>query len=238
VLTTSRKISERLIAELGLDAARVTTLPTGIDLERFNAGVHGVLHHELKLPPSTPLVGMVSVLRSWKGHKFFIEAAAEVLRRQPDARFVIVGDGPGRERIANQIAAAGLAGKVVMLGHRDDVPGVLASLSVLVLPSTAHEGVPQIILQAQAMDRAAVGTTVGGIPEVVRDGETGLLVPPQDGAALAEKILLLLAQPDFSHQLGRAAGECARRECGLDAMCARLEEIYAAQLDGRGAAQA
>src|SRR5204862_1422704 len=126
-------------------------------------------------------VGMISVLRSWKGHDYFLEAAARILKKRQDVRFVVAGDGPRRETIRNQIAALGQQEKILTLGHREDVPNILASLAVLVLPSTAHEGVPQILLQAQAMGKAIVATTVGGIPEVVTDGETGLLVPPKDG---------------------------------------------------------
>lgn len=234
VLTTSQTISNRLLAELNLHADRVTCVPTGIDPERFNPEVAGNLRQELKLPAGLPLVGMISVLRSWKGHPYFVEAAERILATGRDVCFIVAGDGSGRAKMERWVERPELKGRLIWLGHRDDVPNLLASLDVLVLPSTGHEGIPQIILQAQATAKAVVGTTVGGIPEVVSDGQTGLLVPPMDGAALAEKITLLLDQPELRRRLGGQARERVLRENTVDRMCERLEEIYARHLKDRG----
>ena len=106
------------------------------------------------------------------------------------------------------------------------MPNILASLDVLVLPSYAHEGIPQIILQAQAMSCAVVATTIGGIPEVVKDGVTGLLVPPRDATALAEKIGALLDDPALSARLGQAARAAIEKSYSLDAMGERLLALY------------
>jgi glycosyltransferase involved in cell wall biosynthesis len=141
-------------------------------------------------------------------------------------RFVIAGDGPGRAKIEGWIAELGLGDRVHLLGHRDDVASAIASLSMLVLPSYAHEGVPQIVLQAEAVGRAVVGTTIGGIPEVVSEGVTGLLVPPRDPEALATAIGSLLANASLRLDLGRNAGAVAAAHYGLDVMCRRLEAIY------------
>jgi glycosyltransferase involved in cell wall biosynthesis len=227
VITTSDKISARLVAELGLPASQVSCIATGVNLERFHPGVPGVLHAELGFAPGMPIVGMISVLRSWKGHPTFIEAVKIVAQRRPDVRFIIAGAGePMGAHVRQLIQAAGLEQKITMLGHRNDVPQLLASLAVLVLPSTGHEGIPQIILQAQAMARAVVGTAVGGIPEVVRDGVTGLLVPPLDPSALADRILRLLEDPALRETLGRQAREHLVREHSLPRMCERLEALY------------
>ena len=108
------------------------------------------------------------------------------------------------------------------------MPNLLASLDVLVLPSYAHEGIPQIILQAQAMARPVVATTIGGIPEVVEDGVTGLLVPPRDAVALAQRISALLDDPALSARLGRAARSSIEKSYSLDAMGERLLGLYEA----------
>jgi glycosyltransferase involved in cell wall biosynthesis len=228
VLTTSRRIAERLTAELHVPAGRVACIPTGIDPERFRPELPGTLRQELGLGPGIALVGMISVLRSWKGHATFLEAAATLLERMPGrVHFVIAGDGPAREELTQQAARTPWRGNVTLLGHRDDVPNLLASLDVLVLPSFAHEGVPQIILQAQAMARAVVATTVGGIPEAVTDGVNGLLVAPRDPAALAEKIALLLADPALRARLGAAGRANFEQEHRLDTMGERLLALYA-----------
>lgn len=231
VLTTSQRIANRLVEELALSPLRVTCISTGVDLTRFHRDLPGTLRRELGFPPGVVLVGMISVLRSWKGHGTFLDAAAELLKNADPGRplhFVIAGDGPGREELTGKIAQAPWKNHVTLLGHRGDVPNVLASLDVLVLPSFAHEGIPQIILQAQAMSRAVVATTVGGIPEVVEDGVTGLLVPPRNPKALAEKIETVLADPALRARLGETARAKIEKHHSLDAMGERLLALYEA----------
>ncbi len=225
VLTTSERIAGRMIEELKIPRARVTCIATGIDLERFHPGRPGTVRQELGLPESVPLVGMISVLRSWKGHATFLEAAEKLLA-QRRVQFVIAGDGPARSELMEKIERAPWRGNVTLLGHRADVENVLGSLDVLALPSYAHEGIPQIILQAQAMARAIVATRIGGIPEVVEDGATGVLIEPRDAGALAETIGGLLDDPARRARLGAAARRYAEAHHGLDRMGARLLEMY------------
>ncbi|MBI3877318.1 MAG: glycosyltransferase family 4 protein [Verrucomicrobia bacterium] len=230
VLTTSRRISERLIEELNLPPDRVTCVPTGIDLQKFDPHVAGKLHEELGLPHETPLVGMISVLRSWKGHYFFLDAIELLLARGTNARFVIAGTGTKKDRLIARIKEAGLEQRVLMLGHREDVPNLLASLSILALPSTAHEGIPQIVLQAQATGTPVIGTTIGGIPEVLRNEETGLLIAPSNPQALADAIHRLLADEALRQRLRQNALAWAQAEHSLEKMCERLETVYARYL--------
>jgi glycosyltransferase involved in cell wall biosynthesis len=226
VITTSQRISDRLIDELHVNARRVSCIATGVDLSRFNPEVTGTLHRELSQPASVALVGMVSVLRSWKGHPDFLNAAKILADQAKPVHFVIAGEGDGRPDITARIQKLGLENRVTLLGHREDVPQVLASLDVLVLPSTAHEGIPQILLQGQAMAKAIVATEVGGIPEIVQDGETGLLVPARNPQKLAEQIGRVLNDPLLRRQLGERALDRARRDYSLETMCDRLDEVY------------
>jgi glycosyltransferase involved in cell wall biosynthesis len=226
VLTTSGRITERLVAELGLDPGRVRCIPTGIDLERFAPGRGEALRASWGWTPETVGMGMISVIRSWKGHAYFVQAAGEVARELPQVRFIIAGSGPGESRLPALVAEAGLEGRVHVLGHREDVPELLRALDVVVLPSTAHEGIPQILLQAQAVGRAAVGTWVGGIPEVIEDGVNGLLVPPADSAALASALRRLATDGVLRERMARAAGE-RRERWSLERMCDAVEEAVA-----------
>ncbi len=227
VITTSQRIADRLTSELAVPANRVTCVATGVDLTRFDPRRPGTLRAEFGIAPDVALVGMISVLRSWKGHATFLEAAAKLLADSGRRiHFVIAGDGPARDEWTRFIQQEPWNGNVTLLGHRSDVPNVLASLDVLVLPSYAHEGIPQIILQAQAMARPVVATTIGGIPEVVKDGVTGLLVPPKDGEALAQKIRAVLDDPALAESLGHAARAHIEKSYSIDAMGARLLELY------------
>lgn len=228
IITTSERIAGRITAELAIPRERVSCIATGIDLQRFHPGTPGTLRQQLGLANDIPLVGMISVLRSWKGHATFLEAAALLLKSGRPIHFVIAGDGPGRAELTEKIASGPWRGNVTLLGHRADVENVLASLDVLVLPSYAHEGIPQIILQAQAMARSVVATRIGGIPEVVEDGVTGLLIEPRDAEALAAKITHLLDDGGLRARLGTAARQHAEAHHSLDRMGTRLLELYAA----------
>jgi glycosyltransferase involved in cell wall biosynthesis len=225
-LCTSARIASRLRNELRLPEERLAVSSTGIDPKQFDFRKKGTLRKELGLAPETPIVSIVSVIRSWKGHSIFIKACARVAREIPDARFLIAGDGPGARKLPGSIEFMGLEGKTVLLGHRDDVENILASSNVLTLPSTAHEGVPQIVLQAQFMKTPVVASAVGGVPEVVNHGTTGLLVPPGDDEALAAAIVRALKDAALSNYLSETAYKQAIRDHTLEAMCAGLERIY------------
>ena len=234
VLTSSDRITAHLQARFRLPAGRISTLPTGVDLARFTP--EGPKADLVSGASGVPLIGMVSVLRSWKGHGVFLRAARALYDAGFPARYVIVGDGPMRSQIEAEIAELRLVDRVTLTGHREDVQDVLRALSVLVIASTKHEGVPQVGLQALATKTPVVGSDAGGTSEVIRPGETGRISPVGDAAALARTIRETLEQRQVTSaycENGRALVESAY---SLEAMLDRLEEIYRRYLDrGTGA---
>lgn len=228
VLTTSQRISCRLIQELNLQPNRVTCIPTGVDLTRFNPALPPSLRSEWQTPGQTPVIAMVAVLRSWKGHEILLQAANLLATRNTPFQLILAGDGPGRQRIHDHIRSlpSTKPHQILCLGHREDVPQILASADIVVLPSTAHEGVPQILLQAQAMRRAVVGTQIGGIPEIITHRTTGLLVPPSNPTALADALQELLLNPELRQTLGTHARTAIEQHHSLEAMCTQLEAVY------------
>ena len=224
IITTSEKISRKLRDTFRLPADRVSTIPTGIDLDRFRPD--GPRAELLSNPGGLPVVGMVSVLRSWKGHSTFLAATKILVGARFPARFVVVGGGPIRERIEQETTELGLVGAVTLTGHREDVPEVLRALSVLVIASTKHEGVPQIGLQALATKTPVVGSDVGGTPEIIRPGETGRTFPAGDAVALAEAIRATLTQSAATRAWSLAGRAMVEQKHGLDAMLNRLESLY------------
>ncbi|MFH1066526.1 MAG: glycosyltransferase [bacterium] len=230
VLTTSNKITDGLLVSLDLNPAKVITVPTGVDLKKFHPDVKSDLRKELGMDPNVKLIGMASVLRSWKGHYDFLIAARAIAKKYPSVRFVIAGDGPMKETVIRQIEELELTQHVSLLGHRNDVPQVLAALDIVVLPSTAHEGIPQTMLQAMAMGKPVIGTRVGGIPEVIEDGWNGLLVPSRDAAAIAQAALRLIDNHTLRDNLTKKARETILQRHSLDTMCETLEGIYASHL--------
>jgi glycosyltransferase involved in cell wall biosynthesis len=234
IITTSEAIKREMVQKHRFDATKIVSIPTGIDLSRFDPERCGSgLREAWGLSPSTIAVGTVGVLRSWKGHRFFIQAARQVLQKRPDVLFFIVGEGPGRPYLEKEIKEHQLEEKVRLIGHCSEVEQAFAALDLFVLASTANEGVPQAILQAFAMKKPVISTTIGGIMEVVKMGETGRLVPPKDPAALAEQILLHLDQPAAGKTMAEAGRRLIEKEYPVQRMLDRVEDFYAQRLRKR-----
>ena len=232
VLTTSQKITAHFQEMFRLPDDRISTVPTGIDRDRFSpAGPKASLVG--KEAENTPLIGMISVLRSWKGHTTFLEAAQLLKATGFRGRFVIVGDGPIRQWIEEQIREKQLTDRVALIGHREDVPESLRALSVLVIASTKHEGVPQIGLQALATKTPVVGSNVGGIPEIIRHGETGRIFPAGDPHALAGAVRETLEDVDATRSMGERGRAMVEARHSLDAMLDTIDGIYQRCLGAR-----
>jgi glycosyltransferase involved in cell wall biosynthesis len=234
VVTTGERLREQLVRDNGLDPARVVSVPTGIDPGRFGAIAKDVARSRLGLPRGTPLVGIVATLRSWKGHRYLVDALGRLARR--DACLAIVGDGPQRAALERQVADRKLADRVIFAGQQDDVAPWLGALDVFVLPSYANEGVPQALLQAMFARVPCVTTDAGAIAEIARDGDTATIVAKEDAGALAAGIDALLADP------ARAAAQAERARAFVApryteaAMVERMEAVFRAALAARAAA--
>jgi glycosyltransferase involved in cell wall biosynthesis len=224
IVTTGGALRRQLIEENGFDADRITSVPTGIATNRFVPGDQVAARARLGLPQGAPLIGIVATLRSWKGHRFLIEAFERL--EDARARLVIVGGGPQREALDTQVASLGLADRVRLAGDQADVLPWFQSLDVFALPSYANEGVPQAILQAMSCGVPVVTTPVGSILEVVEHGRTGLIVEPQQVEPLAGALASLLADAALRRRLGQAARLEAEQRFGITAMLDRMERIF------------
>jgi glycosyltransferase involved in cell wall biosynthesis len=178
-----------------------------------------------------PIVGVTGALTSEKGHRHLIDAAALVVREVPDARFVILGEGDLRPALERQVKDLHLDKHVFLPGFRPDVLAFLRSFDLFVMPSIT-EGLGTSLLDAMAASKATVATRTGGIPEVVVDGETGLLVPPRDHHALARAIAELLKDGGRRAEMGRAGLERVKRIFSADRMVERTLDVYRAHAGG------
>jgi glycosyltransferase involved in cell wall biosynthesis len=230
VITSGEGVRAMVIAA-GVDAERVVSIPAGVDAERFHAGVSGKpVRDELGLAGATGVVGLVANVRGSKGHNVFLEAARAVLLTAPDTHFLVVGDGVGFDEVRRRVHAMGLDARVRLTGFRRDIPEVMAALDVLVLPSIRSEAIPQVIPQALAVGTPVVASTVGGSPELIRDGENGRLVPPGNAPALADAILGLLRDPEGARAMARAGGAMVSERYTIDATMTRTAAVYRAIL--------
>jgi len=227
IVTGSERTRRALIERDGLAADRVAAFPIGIDTEEFKPGPPATdLRKELGVPPSQRLVGLISYLRSYKGHEYFIEAAARVLPCAQEVTFLIVGEGPEARPLQARIAERHLTTQIRMLGFREDLVNIFRSLDLFVMPSVEGDTIPQVLMQALAMGLPVVSTTTGSIPDVVQHGTTGFVVPPRKADALAERIVALLGDPGLRIAMGRRGRALVEREYALSRMLDRLEEVY------------
>jgi len=194
------------------------TIPSGVDLDPILQAT------PVPLAPGRPVIGTVARLVPVKGIHHLIEAAPAVLRKAPNARFVIVGDGESRLALEAQVRALGLADRFLFAGFQSDAPAFLAGMDIFVLPSL-NEGMGRVLVMAMALGKPIVATRVGGVPELLGNGEAGLLVPPADSAALAEAIGSLLGDPARSQALGEAGRRRAPRY-SAKAMLEALAKLY------------
>jgi glycosyltransferase involved in cell wall biosynthesis len=227
IITTGQAIKDLIIARARVSADKIFSIPTGVPLDRFYPRPPGPRADYLPdWPRDCCLIGSVAVLRSWKGHVYLVEALAKVLQEDAKARLVLVGDGPYRVVIAAKVAELNLADVVFFAGYQDNIPDWLALLDLVVLASYANEGVPQSLLQAMAMARPVIGTTCGGIPEIVRDGSNGLLVPPKDRDSLADALLTLIRNPAKRQEFGSRGLALVQERYSLEQMAEATEAVY------------
>ncbi|NLN19584.1 MAG: glycosyltransferase family 4 protein [Firmicutes bacterium] len=209
-----------------IDPERVMTVPNGIVLPSlsFDSRNRGTLRSALNVGPDDCLILTVARLLTSKGIADLIEAAY-LLRELPSLRFFVVGSGPDLSEFTARTAALGLTERLIFLGYRDDVPDLLQAADLFVLPSHS-EGTPLSILEAMAARCAVVATNVGGIPEIVEDGQTGCLVPARRPAELARAIARLALDPDRRIKMGEAGHRRVETRFTQDQMLTKITSLY------------
>jgi glycosyltransferase involved in cell wall biosynthesis len=226
IVTVSEYVRQLFLAR-GLPADKVVTIPSGIDTEKFDPSRGDrSLREKLGIGPTVPVVVMIAILRLDKGHYYFVHAAKEVAKKFPEVKFLIVGDGPQKENIMGYIDELNVNDNVLMLGLRRDIPEVLSIADLYVIPSI-QEGMGQSTMEAMAMGVPVIASSVGGLPELVVDNETGLLVPPRDISALARAMEELLSDKEKSGRLRDAARGSILRNYTIEKTVDRTLELYA-----------
>ena len=235
VIAVSREDRRRMVEIVGMAADKVRFVPNGAPELPPPAGrdVRG----ELGIPAGAPVVGTVGMLRREKAFEVLVAAAAELRAAHPGLVVLIAGYGPDRARLEAEIAERGMGETVRLLGHRDDVADLVRAFDVGVLCSD-REGMPVSVLEYMEAARPVVATRVGGVGDIVVDGEHGLLVPPRDPPALARAVDELLRDPARRAAMGERGRARRRAEFGLDVMVERVQELYVELLGLRNGAPA
>jgi glycosyltransferase involved in cell wall biosynthesis len=230
VLVNAGAVKDWLVGD-GYDPAKIAIVRNGVDLSRFSEPPDpDRVRRTIGLPSGVPLVAVVSRLIRLKGLEYFLEAAALVGARVPEARFAIVGeatrgDDTYQPMLADLARRLGIGDRVVFAGLRSDVPAVLAGATVSVMPSL-DEALSNVVLESMAAGAPTVATRVGGTPEAVVDGVNGLLVPPADAPAMAAAIERLLTDAELATRLGRAARQSIHERFTVERMVHATEQLY------------
>jgi glycosyltransferase involved in cell wall biosynthesis len=224
IVTTGEAIRQHLIRTNGVSPARVTSVPTGIDLDRFVAGDKEAARNALGLPQGVPLIGIVATLRSWKGHRYLVEAMTLLSHRE--AMLAVVGAGPQGDAIRAQVHDLRLADRVRLAGNQEDVVPWLQALDLFALPSYANEGVPQALVQAMAVGVPCVTTDAGAIGEIAIHDATALVVAKQNAVALAAGIDRLLGDAALAERLVWSARDRVHARFGIRKMLDQMEAIF------------
>ena len=231
IIASSQAIKQDLLRIPALPEERVTVIAGGANLERFRASADGNhIKQEFQLQKGAPLIGCIARLDAPKGQQYLITALQDVVSRYPTARLLLIGEGPGRSILERQVVALGLEHHVTFTGFRRDVPDILAAMTVVAVPSTCPEAIPQIIIQTLAMGKPVVASRVGGVAELVIDGQTGLLVEPQDSGALAAALIWVLSHPKEAMDMARCGKVEVLARYSLDRDVDATEAVYRALL--------
>lgn len=215
---------------------KIRVVPLGFDLAPFltaTAAEGAAWRREIDVPEDAPLVGIVARLTGVKNHRLFLEAAHRVAEAVPGVWFVVVGDGELRDDLEACAADLGLAGRVRFTGWVREMAPVYAALDLLALTSL-NEGTPVTLIEGMAAGRPVVSTAVGGVPEIVADGETGLLAPAGDVDALARAVVELLRDPARRRAMGQAGRESVRARFSAGRLVGDVERLYTELLSARG----
>jgi len=226
MVAVSDDLKRFLAQRVGIPLDNIRVIHNGVDLSRYTVldGSRAV-REELGIGAGQRVIGTVGNLFSVKGQTYLLKACKAVAIAVPELLLLVAGEGDQLGPLQKEASALGIEGNVKFLGFRDDVPSLLQAMEVFVLPSLS-EGLPLAVLEALALRKPVVATSVGGIPEIVEDGVTGYLVPPKDPQALADKILLLLRDPRTAASFGQAGRKTVEEAFGLEQMVRKYQALY------------
>jgi glycosyltransferase involved in cell wall biosynthesis len=223
IVADAQVIKDQLVEQHGVAPEKIEVIGSGVCLSKFKPGRDGMkFRREMGFSENTPVIANIGMIRSDKGQFKLLKAALLVLEQRPDARFIFVGQGTGdrlRERKLRQaIYDSGLENKIIMLGYRWDTPDILAAANMVVIASFCTEASPIVLREAFASGRPVIATKIGDVPEIIRNGENGLMIEPNDSDALASSILTFLSDENLAARCASNALQYAREHFCFDRM--------------------
>jgi len=231
LICNSNIIKSRFIKK-GKSPSKIIAIYNGVDLGKFNVNIKGdEIRRQFNIDKGTPLIGIAGRLDPRKGQRYFIQAAKEVINIFPEVKFLIVGEAffsknrRYKAELKNLTKSLNLSETVIFTGFREDIPQVLSALDILVMASDA-EPFGRVMIEAMAMAKPVVAADSGASPEIVLNGETGILVSPKDSKALAKGIIKLVGDKEKAIELGRAGRKRVEKFFSIGKNVSETEEVY------------
>jgi glycosyltransferase involved in cell wall biosynthesis len=233
IVAVSQVLADEMIKQ-GISSTKIVVIDNGVDLQRFtDLRENNDLRKSFGLNGKNKIIGTVGSMTEEKGHIYLIEAASKVVDAYPECRFLIVGDGGQRQFLEEKTAELGLNDKVIFTGSRRDVPEILSMLDIFVFPSL-KEGLPMAVLEAMASKIPVVATSVGGIPKVLENGISGIIIQPKDSQSIADAIMRIIKNPDDTLLIAQKGFEKIRNDFLSGLMTNKYLNVYKAILAESG----
>lgn len=225
IVTTGIKLRQSLIEQNDFPAEQLTSVRTGVDLSRFKPGDKNQAKQKLGFAEDKIIIGIVATLRSWKGHRYLLEAFAQ-LADKDGLQLLIIGDGPGWDTLHQQVKELNIEQYVIFTGRQSHVEQYLQAMDIFCLPSYANEGVPQSIMQAQSCGIPTITTLIGSIDEAIIPEETAIVIPPEQVPELKVALQQLVDHPDLREKMAAKASAHAQQNFSQETMLDEMEKIF------------
>ncbi len=235
IIVVSKRQKRFLHDVEGIPNSKMIVIYNGVDMKKFHLNYYHktIMRKKLGLKQNYKIVGTVGTLRPVKGHDHLIKAAAAIVRKYPNIYFLIIGDGPCRKRLETIVAELGLQETVIFLGNRNEIPELISVFDVFVLSSN-EETFPNAILEAMAAEKPVVAMNVGGVSEIVVDGQTGILVPKGNVSKLSDAIIKLITNQDIARKMARDGRNRVEKYFSMERMVNERENLFRTLLKDRG----
>jgi len=230
-IVVSEVLRETLLSSYKIQPDKVIKIYNGIELDEYRPNSKEVrsqkseVRREFGLTKDAPVIGAIGRMVWQKGFEYLIECAPEIVKAFPDAKILIVGDGPLKDKLKVKSEKLKVADKIIFTGFRGDIKEILSAIDILVIPSLL-EGFPMVTLEAMAMAKPIIATNIDGITEQITDGVNGILVPPKNPSALAKAVIRVLNDKETARNMGLAARKKVEQEFSIGKMVAETEKVY------------
>jgi Glycosyltransferase len=221
-----------LIEEEGILPSKIVTIYNGIESSKYRAKPNLDVKRQLGIETGSPVVGIIAAFRPQKNHELFLLAAREVLKKNKNVYFLLVGDGIRRRRMEELASELGITKNCLFTGFRKDIPDIISMIDIGVL-SSHWEGLPLVVLEYMASSKPVISTNVSGLSEAIHDNINGFLVSPEDHEMLAQRINLLLDNKNLALEMGTNGCSIVREKFTEESMIRRIEALYTEVLAGR-----